>query len=290
MPLLLTQPTNAPDAFKRAAARDVLPSALSSREQRESIADEIRAMSVYSARTTNALYLQVVKNVIDQLLAGEMDLPLAQLTLQRAIKALGYTPEGGFPDSDVPVPPAIEGSLRDLSSFRRQDLLLKTQLELHWGAGQKMRGQDTLESWPAWELVRVIQPRGEKRRWKERFEQAGGELLDGRMVAHKNDPVWSALGDASLFSDALTVDYPPFAYNSGMRWRAIEAAEWNRLYHGDEVQSAPAEDLQLPEPGISMKELDDDMLDALADMPLSERVRQSVEANMQAEKERRAAL
>jgi hypothetical protein len=41
--------------------------------------------------------------------------------------------------------------------------------------------------------------------------------------------VWGELGASGNFDDALDVDYPPFAFNSGMRWREVSRGECNAL-------------------------------------------------------------
>ena len=45
------------------------------------------------------------------------------------------------------------------------------------------------------------------------------------MVALKGDPLWGELGSYDNFADALGVDHPPFAFNSGMGWREISREE-----------------------------------------------------------------
>lgn len=274
MPLIITQPTDATDALKRAAARDVLPFALGSREQRAKFTVALREMAVFSARTTNAEYLQRLRTVINSVAQGDMDMGEARVILKQTLGALGYTPEGGFP-GDAPVSPAVEGSLQDLRSFRRQDLILRTQKELLGGAGQKMRGTEraAMRQYPAWELVRVIS-RAVPRNWKSRFQQVGGKLIGGRIIAMKEDPVWAELGSA--FDDSLDVDHPPFAYNSGMRWRPVSVDELREL--GVDKIKIDGEDTSLdeildtlPRPKVSTSGLDPDFVKQLkADLKAEE--------------------
>jgi hypothetical protein len=99
------------------------------------------------------------------------------------------------------------------------------------GAGQKFRGEhaDMLPSYPAWELVRVM-PVMVPRDWPSRWTIAGGKFaIGGRMIALKGDPIWGELGSYDNFPDALGVDYPPFAFNSGMGWKAVSTEECQRL-------------------------------------------------------------
>lgn len=238
MKLLLTELTTPPRAFELAADRGLLPSALGSREQREEFAAALRSKSVFSARVTSAEHLGGIREVVKLVLSGKMDFAEARMILGQTLDALGYTPEGGFDGDEGQVPPAIKGTLQDLRSRRRLELILNTQIDLMQGAAQAQAGQDDLALYPAWELIRLGQRRV-PRFWPTRFEEAGGDLLGkgaggigGRMIAHKNDPVWAALGDSALFDDALDVSHPPFAFNSGMGWREVSLPAFRRLGGG----------------------------------------------------------
>lgn len=210
------------DAFKAANARGVFPTTLSTAELR-GLAADARARAVFTARGANVHFLTKLKQVINAVASGEFGESGARAALAETLRALGYTPDGGFPDTAAgQVPPAIEGSIEDLSSFRRLDLMVRTQVDLMRGAGQLSRGMDAdrLAAAPAFELVRVIDRRV-PRDWQDRFEQVGGVLLDGRMILLKGDPRWGELGGSENFEDGLDVDYPPFAFNSGMGWDEI---------------------------------------------------------------------
>jgi len=104
---------------------------------------------------------------------------------------------------------------------------LRTNVELLQGWAQKERGttRGAMMSAPAWELVRML-PRQVPRDWEARFQIAGGTIRDGRMIAMKDAQVWARLGE---FPDGLRVDYPPFAWGSGMGWRAVGFREAKRL-------------------------------------------------------------
>jgi hypothetical protein len=74
-----------------------------------------------------------------------------------------------------------------------------------------------LDQWPAQELIRVIDSRV-KRDWPARWAEAGGEFFGPRMVALKNDPIWTRLSRFGL-------PYPPFDFNSGMDVRDVDRDE-----------------------------------------------------------------
>ncbi len=257
-------PSQLLDALRAAQGRGALATSLDTAGLRELGAD-ILSRSVFTARGTNAVFVDMIKTVVNQVAAGDMDEASARLALLETLRVLGYTPEGGFPDAPAgSVPPAVRGTLQDLSSMRRLKLIVETQRQLTRGAGLQYRGSQPhrLEQFPAWELVRVFSVRM-PRAWsmqaagtppvrngmvdpRPRWTIAGGTFHDGRMIALKGDPVWGELGSFDNFDDALGVDHPPFAFNSGMAWREIDRGEVGRLairgpngetparYHGGE--------------------------------------------------------
>jgi hypothetical protein len=219
------------DALAAAQKRGLLPTALGTAELRE-LGEQVLATSVFTARGTNAVFVDQIKKVVDQIASGDLDAASARLSLLETLRALGYTPEGGFPDAPAGgVPPAIAGTLQDIGSKRRLDIIIETQRGLMIGAGQQMRGTDAerLRQFPAWELVRQLSVEV-PRDWRARWQIAGGQLVEGgRMVALKGDPIWGELGSWQNFDDALGVDFPPFAFNSGMGWEEVSRSECQQL-------------------------------------------------------------
>ena len=243
----------ASSALALARDRELLPTALSTADIQEQIAEGIRERSVFSARTTNAVYLSELKSRIERYLAAgyEGDLATLRTELKSELQRLGYTPETGFPgDAKLGIPAAKPGSLRDLSSERRINLILNTQLRLMTGRAQKIAGNDALalERYPAWELVRIMD-RKAPRDWQQRWLQAGGVLTeDGRMIARKDDAIWSVIGDPAVFDDALGVDHPPFAFESGMGWQQIDSYEWDDLVQARSDAAPETRTEPMPEP------------------------------------------
>jgi len=228
--------------------REVLPTTMGSAEIRDQVAADVKSRSVFSARTSNVVYLSKLKEVIDAIAEGDMDEASARLALWETLRATGYTPEGGFPDTPAgEVPPALAGSIQDLSGAARLKLIISTQRGLMRGRGLQLRGMAParMRQAPAWELIRVFE-RQEPRNWqlgdggtppirqgipdmRSRWTIAGGKLIDGRMLALKGDPIWGEIGSAGNFDDALDTDHPPFAFNSGMGWREIDKFEAEEL-------------------------------------------------------------
>jgi len=262
------------DAFRAAAARGEMPTNLDTAGLRE-LSAELRARMVFTARGTSAVFVSKIKEVVDQLAAGDIGIADARVALIETLRAMGYTPAGGFPDAPAgAVPPAIEGTLQDLASFRRLDLIVKTQLELMQGAGQQAAGltADRLEAFPAWELIRVMEV-SVPRDWPARWAIADGRMTEGRMIALKGDPVWGELGSSANFEDALDTDAPPFAFNSGMGWREIQREEAMALAitgpNGETIDEWAATlprtisgPLPLPRPALSMKDVDGEIAEA----------------------------
>jgi hypothetical protein len=259
------------DALRAAQQRGALPTALDTAGLRE-LGAEVLARSVFTANGTNVVFADELKKLIDRLAAGDMGEGQVRSALWELLDVLGYDAEkGGFPGEELE--PALKGTLQDLKSFRRLDLIVRTQQDLMSGAGQAMRGQtpDRLATFPAWELVRVL-GRMVPRDWPSRWAIAGGKLsAGGRMIALKGDPVWGELGSYDNFQDALGVDHPPFAFQSGMGWKEISAAECRKLGITGPAGEAPDEWLAtrpatlagrqpLPTPKISLKGVDPDLI------------------------------
>jgi hypothetical protein len=263
--------------LKLAVDRGILPTTLGTAEIRAQIAAELRVKSFFMAQCPLADYLSKAKLVIDKMAAGEIGEGQARTALYKLIEATGYTPEGGFPDLPPgTVPPAVKGTLQDLSSYRRVNLIVRTQFDLFHGRAQQLSGSspERLAGAPAWELVR-IEDRNVPRDWPSRWKIAGGSLVDGgRMIALKGDPIWGELGSSGNFQDALDVDHPPFAFESGMGWREIDLEESRALEltgpEGESIEEFLASQPQtllgpqaLPTPRISMKDVDPDLVAAV---------------------------
>ncbi len=271
------------DAAIASRGRSVLTSGLDTAGLRREFGAEVLARSVFTARGTNAIFANKLKEVIDAVAAGSMGEGQARTALYEVLDALDYDVEkGGFPGEEVP--PALRGSLQDLRSFRRMNLIVRMQVDLMAGAGLKARGQtpDRLATHPAWELVRV-EEKAAPRDWPSRWAVAGGRFYGtsniegrGRMIALKGDSVWGELGAWENFPDALGVDYPPFAFNSGMGWDEIEGAEVELLGvtgpDGESVEEFQASQPQtlggrmpLPAPQISLADVDPELVKSFQD-------------------------
>ena len=215
------------EALDHLAQKELLPTALSF-AQLTKLPAQLRQRSLFSARTTNATYLQQIKDQTEALLQGKFNEATARAKLQDTLDSLQYNPDTQFgTPADASIPPADPGTLRDLSSDARIRLILETQERQAANYGYLLQGQGDVArfQYPAWELLRIYTRQKERTgpsSWPSRWEQVGGQFYGGgRMIAPKDDPLWSELGSTANFPDALDTPFPPFAFSSGMGWREV---------------------------------------------------------------------
>ncbi len=182
-----------------------VPTDLTSREMAE-LGYQIRERAFWSATVNNAKVVNAMHRACNGFAAGKLSMSDARLAIQRALDSTGYKPADG-----------TRGTIRDLSSFRRQNLILRTNLEMAQGYVRLAEAQEDLDLYPCFELVRIRQSRV-PRDWKSRWTAAGGKLYGGRMIAEVNSPIWTKI---SRFGQP----YPPFDFNSGMGLRDVSRKE-----------------------------------------------------------------
>lgn len=148
-------------------------------------------------------------------------LPEIRLATRRALDAAGYVPD-----------PERAGTIQDLGSFRRINLVIEHNAAEAASYGQYVAGQNdaVLDAYPAQELVR-FEDRKEPRDWVQTWRAAGGKVYPGgdeatlnsyRLIAAKDDPIWTAI---SRFGHP----WPPFDFGSGMGLRDVSRAEAEEL-------------------------------------------------------------
>lgn len=203
---------------------------------------EIKDHSLFSARTTNNAYLEIVQKALAQVADRGTGPVQAQEALQKALQALGYRPETGFWSDRHRyganlIPPATPGSITDLSSTGRIQLILDTNIKQARSMAQKASSEEPvfLMTNPAWRLERTGARKVPRKDWLIRWQEAGASVgwegaLKTQFVALKSSPIWQALGDGvGDFRDAVGSDYPPFAFGSGMAWTNVRRREWKQL-------------------------------------------------------------
>lgn len=263
MKLIFERPVPVTQALLRLAEKELLPTTLDTRGLRL-LSRDIRAKSLFSARTSHLGYLENIKKTVEEMLAGKINIATGRAALQDELDAIGYVPD--------------QQGITDLSSDARLRLILETQTSQasNWAMREQGLDQDSLYQFPAWELVRISfrqLPRNQDPQsvsWFERWQQVGGTLYSGRMVALKDDAIWSSLGNTGLFDDGIDSDVPPYAFNSGMGWREVgrdEAIELG-IIRGDEIpavkQSRFFDERQYGTQDFSTEELKDILQDLRA--------------------------
>lgn len=178
----------------------------------------LRERAFYMAGVHQAEILDAYRKEAAAIVQGDSTVEQSRKKLEQFLTGIGYQPE-----------PGQEGTIKDLRTMRRMQVALRTNAELLQGWGQKERGmrRGAITAFPAWELIRMEPRTAPRIDWPQRFTRAGGELRDGRMIAMKDSPVWMELGNGD--ADSMGVDHPPFAWGSGMGWRAIGFREAKKL-------------------------------------------------------------
>ena len=219
----------------RAGAWVSKPTALPSAAISEAWSQKIRNEAVFGARITQRAYLDAIKKNLVDIIGGTITPQAAERRLKETLRNLGYSPERGFGDGKVP--PASAGDIRDLSSSRRIQLIIDTNVKRARSMGQVAASQNplTLMTTPAWRLTRTGARKKPRGNWQKRWAEAGAACgWDGAaknvMVALKTSPIWKKLGEGSGgFQDTLGSEYPPFAFGSGMAWVGVGRKEWKRI-------------------------------------------------------------
>lgn len=205
MPSPLT--TDATDPVQRLLRRTPVTSPLSS-EQWSQMPLAFRERAFFSSKVEELRFLAQAQNGVTQIADGKSTVAEQRAALKELLKSIGYQSDPDNPNE-----------LQDLSSDRRLELILDTNLQQAQGYADFVSGQDAaiLDRWPCQELIRVIQAE-KPRDWAKRWADAGGQFFNGRMIARKDDPIWT---DISRFG----TPYPPFDFGSGMDLRDIDREE-----------------------------------------------------------------
>lgn len=217
------------DAVEQVSRKTPVGSVLTSREW-ELVPAEIRDRAMFSSRVENERLLAEIQ----ERLRARIELAKREgRTMDRGVFIEEMREElrkEGYKRGD-----AKRGGLQDLKSTRRLGLIwdmniAQAQGYARWKADMTPEG---LENEPCYELIRVM-TRMERRAWPRIWSDAGGEFFDGpgsnddyplspgRMIAAKNDPVWTRI---SRFG----TPWPPFDWGSGMGLRGIDRDEAETL-------------------------------------------------------------
>lgn len=168
-----------------------------------SISTGIKDRAFFSSRVESVRFLDVCRTRIAELLDGARNQDDAITSRAQVVSdIMRAARESGIATGT--------GKLTDPGSVSRANVIIDTNAGMAAGYTAAIQS-NTLGArlaFPAQELIR-IEERQVPRNWSARWIAAGGQLYQGRMIALKEDPVWTKI---SRFG----TPYPPFDFNSGM--------------------------------------------------------------------------
>lgn len=206
----VTTPMPFDAAVARFRSKNPVASPLRTREWQE-MALAMKERAFFSSTVTSIQTLSQLSSKIDESLSlGSREAGRAFMDRSRFIAEMRQ---------ELGAAPGDSGQLTDLGSAKRLGLIYDFQKEDameygRWAAGQD---PDILDAYPCQELKRV-EEREDKRDWATRWTAAGGRFHGDRMIARKDDPVWSAI---SRFGRP----WPPFDFGSGMGLEDVDRDE-----------------------------------------------------------------
>lgn len=192
---------------------------------------QVRERAFFMAGVENARILQHFKDAAREIAAGKLTTNEARKLLREQLRKAGYEPAEDE-----------RGGIHDLSSRRRMEVTLRTNVDMARGWMQREQMKKD-KSQPGLRLYRAQESR-QPRNWADRWKAAAAEVdwqgvaRGGQMVALIESPIWVEL---SRFGNP----YPPFDFGSKMRVRAVPYEECEKLgLVGGKNTPQPEEDAQ----------------------------------------------
>ena len=227
--MLLTAPMPFDLAVRRLESKTPVAADLSSAQWQE-ISVGLLDRAFFSARVNDIQTVAAMQSRIDDALTQNRRDGGAFMDRSRFIADMRS--ELGAAEGD-------SGKLTDITSAKRLGLIydFNTEDAMQYGRWMTRQDPDILDAYPCDELVRIGSrevPRGYRRgakgrlievpdeSWPARWAAAGGDFVGGRMIALKDDPIWTKI---SRFGRP----WPPFDFNSGMGREDISREEAERL-------------------------------------------------------------
>ncbi len=210
------------DAVESITRRTILPTKLGSADIARVIPLELREAAQFSAKVENVRYLQYIQDQVEKKLSltrrGENGAG-AFVSREKFIAELRQIAR----DEGIAATDGRQGTLQDPASFARAKLIYDTQIQRAAGYAKWQRDQNPnrLVNYPCQELIRIGERRV-PRDWQARWLAEGGKLFAGRMIAAKNDKIWTGIS-------RFRTPWPPFDFNSGMGLRDISRSEAEQL-------------------------------------------------------------
>lgn len=183
----------------------------------DAIAAAVRDRAFFSATVTELNLLAEMRQHVMDIVGSGKSMSEARRDLRSYLAETGYLPDEG-----------MEGTIKDLRTKARLDVMLKTNADQAKGYAQHLRATTAgaILAFPGYELFRV-QQRKLPRDWGKRWQDAGNAVgwqgaCRDRMIALKTSPIWAAL---SRFGNP----FPPFDFNSGMGVRDVRKSVCREL-------------------------------------------------------------
>ena len=237
-------PMSFAEAVKHLLSKQLMPTALDSAGLRLLDAS-LRRQSFFSAQTLSedllGRYKTFVGSIIEpkqvqregepQTVTEGFNPATARTAIKDLLRSAGYQPEEGE-----------AGTIKDLSSDARVNLVIATNVQLAQSAGHLVQGNldtDVVDLWPAWEFIRAEQ-RKEPRRWDgpnglwiNACRRAGDARAiecygrTERMCALKSSKVWAdEIGDPDYTPGGLDDGLlDPVAFGTGMEREEMSREE-----------------------------------------------------------------
>lgn len=164
----------------------------------------VRERSFFMSSVAKAEIVDGFRAAVSDIVDGKKTVAEARVAIRKLLNKTDYIPL-----------PGQEGTIKDLNTLARQNLVLETNVAQVQGFARWMRQQGALDGFPAQQLVRMRNsevPRNWHARWIESLDKCGvkeGASGPLEMTALVNHPIWVTL---SRFG----TPYPPFDFNSGM--------------------------------------------------------------------------
>jgi len=103
----------------------------------------VREQSYFMATVMREDTLSYFRKAAEEILSGRMNYAEATRIIREGLKASGYKPE-----------PGQEGTIKDLTTLRRQMINLRTNVELAAGYAEEVRRKRSSKAFPAARLIR----------------------------------------------------------------------------------------------------------------------------------------
>jgi len=221
------------EAVEQLVQRKLMPTTLSSAELAK-LNKGIMNNSFTSARTT-------LEGLLDRYKTGILSIINPDQVLREGAAQTvteGYNPatlrafiKDYLGSISYQAPEGKAGTIEDLSSDKRINLVVKTNVQIQHGIGhfiQANSDQAVVDAWPAWEFFRAVgkkEPRdweGANGLWVQACQRAGD--MDAvkvygateRMCALKSSGVWDEISDPDYTPGGLGNPFDPVAFGTGM--------------------------------------------------------------------------